>query len=975
MQTFRGATLPVQLAPRAVRRGRGARAAPGRHAVHGAARGVPRLPLAVRRARRTSPSARPSPAATARETEGLIGFFVNTLVLRARVDAGATFRQLLAQVRDATLGAYAHQDVPFEKLVEALQPARDLSRPPLFQAFFALQNAQLPELTAPGLSLKPLDWDSCTAKFELELILAETPSGFAGSLIYNTALFEPATAERMARHFLALLDGLVSQPERPVFQAPMLSEAERHKVLHQWNDSRVEYPSGSTIPELFTQHVARTPDAIALQSDSDTLTYRQLDARANQLAHLLVAQGVSTDSLVALCLERSVDLIVSLLAILKAGAAYVPLDSSYPRERLAFMLEDAKPRVLLTTSSLLQSLPAEGLSTVLLDEAASRLTSFPATSPDVPLSSRNLAYVDFTSGSTGRPKGVCIEHRSVLRLVLHSSYASLTPDESFLLLAPISFDASTLEVWGPLLNGARLVLYPPHPPADLAELSRFLAKHHVTTLHLTSGLFTQMVDGYLDGLRPLRQLLTGGDVVSAPHVRSVLNSLRIPVTACYGPTESTTFAACFRMTDASQLGASVPLGTPISNTQLYLLDSHLLPVPPGSAGELFIAGDGLARGYLARADLTSERFLPNPFSDVPGSRMYRSGDLARHRSDGVLEFLGRLDSQVKVRGFRVEPSEVEASLLAHPERPRSPRPRPARLPPAASASSPTSSPPRTSTPSPSSPSSSSAFRTSWSPRRSCVSTPSPSPPTPRSTARPCLLPRPRCRTPLSTSPRARPPRNASPPSGPSSSPSPASARSTTSSPSADTRCWPPSSSPASAPPSTSSCRFAISSRPRPSARSPPRIDAALLAGAGTAAPALTRADRATARSRSPSPSSASGSSISSSPTAQLQPPRGARVAARWTSPRSSRASPSWSAATKSLRTTFATANGEPVQVISPPAPFPLPVVDLSARADRDAEAQPPGAAEARPARSSLAARPAAARVPAPPRRAASTCCC
>ncbi|MGZ3461732.1 MAG: amino acid adenylation domain-containing protein, partial [Archangium sp.] len=399
---------------------------------------------------------------------------------------------------------------------------------------------------------------------------------------------------------------------------------------------------------------------------SQRLTYRELDERSNQLAHFLRRRGVGPDARVALCVERSLELIVSLLGILKAGGAYVPLDSAYPRERLALMLADAQPQVLLTTRALLASLPAEGLDSVLLDEVHEALaleSTAPVRSGVLP---QHLAYIDFTSGSTGRPKGVCIEHRSVLRTVLGVDYAHLGPEHSFLLIAPISFDASTLEVWGPLLHGARLVVFPPHSPGDVQELAAVLSRHNVTTLHLTSGLFTQMVDANLEGLRPVQQLLTGGDVVSAPHVQRVLDVLRIPVTACYGPTESTLFASCLRMTQPSEVGTSVPIGRPISNTQVYILDRHLQPLPPGVPGELFISGDGLARGYLGSSSLTAERFLPNPFSSTPGARMYRTGDLARHRQDGVLEFLGRIDNQVKVRGFRIELSEVEAALLSHP---------------------------------------------------------------------------------------------------------------------------------------------------------------------------------------------------------------------------------------------------------------------------------------------------------------------
>jgi amino acid adenylation domain-containing protein len=601
------------------------------------------------------------------ELEGLIGFFVNTLVMPARVEPRASFVHLLQQVKETALGAYAHQDVPFERLVEELQPKRDLSRGPLFQVFFALQNTPtVPAREGGSLALHPLSVKGAgTAKFELQLNLTDSPDGYHGTLGYNTDLFEAETLSRMAEHFHTLVEALVSRPEAPLATVAMLREAERRRVLVDWNATTSGYPRASTLPEVFAQVVARFPDKVAVEFGDAKLTYRQLDARANQLAHHLRDLGVSTDSRVALAVERSLELIVSLVAILKAGGAYVPLDPSYPRERLAAMVEDSRPRVLITTRELLSKLPTEGLSTVVLEETG--LSSKPTTAPSPAALPESLAYIDFTSGSTGRPKGVGTPQAAVLRTVFGVDYAHLGPDETFLLIAPVSFDASTLELWGPLLHGARLVVFPPHSPSDLKELEAVLTKHGVTTLHLTAGLFTQVVDSNLSALRNVKQLLTGGDVVSAPHVRRVLEELRIPVTACYGPTETTLFASCHRMTDVAHVGTSVPIGRPIGNTQVYVLDASGQPVPAGVTGELFIGGDGVARGYVEQPALSAERFVPNPFSTTPGARLYRTGDLARWRKDGVLEFLGRGDAQVKVRGYRIELAEVEAALLAHPE--------------------------------------------------------------------------------------------------------------------------------------------------------------------------------------------------------------------------------------------------------------------------------------------------------------------
>ncbi|MFY1824742.1 non-ribosomal peptide synthase/polyketide synthase [Myxococcus fulvus] len=602
---------------------------------------------------------------TVKETEGLMGFFVNTLALRARPDSARSFEVFLRQTRDSVLGALAHQDVPFERLVEHLRPERDLSRSPLFQVLFTLQDAA-PLLSLPGVTASPWDFASTIAKFDLELLLVDAPgAGVEGQLIYNADLFESSTVQRLAACFLELLSNLSARPQARLSTLSLLPAEDRARLLVEWNQTAVEFPREACVHHLFEEQVALRPDAVALEFGDERLTYRELESRANQLAWALRARGVDVDVLVAVCLDRSVELIVSLLAILKAGGAYVPLDSSYPAKRLEQMLEDSAPRLLITTRVLLEQLPREGRPELMLLEEE-RLDGQPTTAPRMPVSGRNLAYVDFTSGSTGRPKGVAVEHRGVLRLLYGAPYAKLGPEETFLLIAPISFDASTLEVWGPLCLGGRLVVFPPRSPSDLDLLTEVLRRHSVTLLHLTSGLFSQMVELGLEGLKTVRQLLTGGDVVSAPHVRRSLEELRIPVTACYGPTESTLFTSTHRMTRVEDVGTSVPIGRPIGNTQVYILDEGMEPVPVGVAGELFIGGDGLARGYLRQPDVTADRFIPNPFSAAPGERLYRTGDLARWRPDGVLEFLGRRDSQVKVRGYRIELAEVEAALLAHP---------------------------------------------------------------------------------------------------------------------------------------------------------------------------------------------------------------------------------------------------------------------------------------------------------------------
>lgn len=445
-----------------------------------------------------------------------------------------------------------------------------------------------------------------------------------------------------------------------------LTAEERHQVLVAWNDTRTSYPKERCIHELFEDQVRRTPDAIAVVFEGESLTYRQLNVRGNRLAHCLRRLGVGPETLVGLCIERSLEMIVGLLGILKAGGAYVPLDPSYPRERLAFMLQDTQALVLLTQQALVDNLPVDDQTVICLDSHWDAI----AHEPDEPLGTETtsgyLAYVMYTSGSTGKPKGVSVTHRNVVRLVLHPNYAKLTADEVFLQFAPIAFDAATLEIWGALLNGGRLVVFPPGL-STLERLGETIQKQQITTLWLTAGLFHHMVDQQVDCLKGLRQLLAGGDVLSVVHVQTVLKALpECQLINGYGPTENTTFTTCHRLQAGVLVGSSVPIGRPVSNTQVYVLDEHLEPVAIGMIGELYTGGDGLARGYLNRPDLTAERFIPHPFSEEPGARLYKTGDLARYLPDGTIEFIGRMDHQVKIRGFRVELGEIEAVLSRHP---------------------------------------------------------------------------------------------------------------------------------------------------------------------------------------------------------------------------------------------------------------------------------------------------------------------
>ncbi|SDY30432.1 amino acid adenylation domain-containing protein/natural product biosynthesis luciferase-like monooxygenase domain-containing protein, partial [Myxococcus xanthus] len=602
------------------------------------------------------------------EVEGLVGFFVNTLVLRARVRPRDSFRAFLAQVRDTTLAAYEHQDLPFEKLVEELQPRRDLGRNPLVQTFFSLLNTPTGPMQATGLTLRPADVDIATSRFDLGLALMDDADGLRGAIEYSTDLFEPATVARLAGHLRVLVESVAATPDQPLFTLEMLTPGERHQLLREWNDSPARYDgAGGTIAEVIARHASLRPFAVALECGDETLTFEQLDTRANQLANLLRSRGVSTEVLVAVSLERGTAWVIAMLAVLKAGGAFVPLDASYPAQRLAIMLEDAPPHLLLASRANHAKLPLPdgGLPTLLLEELD--LSEWPTTSPVSDVGPNHLAYVMFTSGSTGRPKGVAIPHRGVLRLSHSEPFIRFGVRETGLVMAPASFDGSVMELWLPLLNGSGVVLYPPEAQAsDLDTLSRVVERHGVTLIHFPAGLFSQVVEHRSDLLKKLRAINVVGDILSAPHTRRTLTTTGVPVTNGYGPTENSIISTSYTAYEASQVGASVPIGRPVSNTQAYVLDSQLQLVPVGVPGELYVGGEGLGRGYVSRPDLTAERFIPAPFATQPGARLYRTGDLVRWRPDGTLEFIGRIDNQVKVRGFRIELADVEAALRTQP---------------------------------------------------------------------------------------------------------------------------------------------------------------------------------------------------------------------------------------------------------------------------------------------------------------------
>ncbi len=597
------------------------------------------------------------------ESEALIGLFVNTLVIRAQLSERQSFREVLYQVRDKSLEAFAHQNVPFERLVEVLQPERSLNRSPFFQVMFSLQNATAETPPMGDLQLEFWKHDKSLSQFDFMLTILETDR-FNFTVEYSTDLFDETTIKRMMGHFRNLLEEIVLAPGERIERLSLLKDDERQTV-EQWNQTRTDYPRESSIHALFEEQAARTPDAPAVICGDAQLTYGELNARANQLAHHLQTLGVAPDVLVGICMERSVEMIVAILGVLKAGGAYVPLDPSYPMPRLSAMLEDSQAPILLTTEQALDLLPADWGQVVLIDDDWPVIAGQSTENLANDVQADNLAYVIYTSGSTGQPKGVSVPHRAVVRLVITTNFISLTPSDVIAQVSNVSFDAATFEIWGALLNGARLVVMPPEQ-LSLAELGRALEEYRVTTLWLTAGLFHLMVDEQLESLRGLKHLLAGGDVLSLAHVeRFRREAPQCQLINGYGPTENTTFTSCHLVKQAEEFGASVPIGQPIANTHVYILDQEMNVAPVGVFGELYTGGDGLARGYLRGPELTAERFVPDSVSGAHGARLYRTGDKARLLINGAVEFLGRIDGQVKLRGFRVELGEIEAVLGRH----------------------------------------------------------------------------------------------------------------------------------------------------------------------------------------------------------------------------------------------------------------------------------------------------------------------
>lgn len=613
------------------------------------------------------------------EIEGLIGCFVNTLVFRTNLAGNPSFRAVLGRVRQVALDAYTHQDLAFEHLVDALQLDRSLSHTPLFQVMFEFGNTPISTVEIPGLTLNLVETDSMTAKFDLTLSMRETDAGLVGSFEYNTDLFDPTTIARLIGHFHTLLQSIIANPDQPIEQLPLIPEAEKQQLLQEWTAplTPVDF---RCIHQYFEVQVAQTPEAIAVVFQNQKISYQDLNDRANQLAHYLRKLGVKPETFVGLCVQRSLEMIVGLLAILKAGAAYVPLDPTYPKERLAFMLADAQVPVLLTQQSCLQHLPKSQAQVLCLDTNWSLIGQENPENPVNQTHPENLAYLIYTSGSTGTPKGVMIQHNSLVNYTqaISQNY-EIKPGDRILQFASISFDVAAEEIFPCLIQGATLVLRPDEMLNSISEFLQHSRDLKLTILNLPTPFWHQLTAelpaSNLTIPETVRLVIIGSDRALPDRLetwRQQVNS-QVRLVNCYGPTETTIGATLCELSGPNAIahdavaGHELPIGKALQNLQTYVLDANLQPVPVGVAGELYIGGLGVARGYLHQPDLTAERFLPLPHSPFPTRhRLYKTGDRVRYRPDGNLEYLGRVDAQVKIRGFRIELGEIEASLSQHP---------------------------------------------------------------------------------------------------------------------------------------------------------------------------------------------------------------------------------------------------------------------------------------------------------------------
>ncbi|PYY14350.1 MAG: non-ribosomal peptide synthetase, partial [Acidobacteria bacterium] len=599
------------------------------------------------------------------ELESLLGYFVNPLALRINVSGNPTFRELQSRVRSVVLDALAHEEVPFGEILRQIQFKQDPSRNPIFQIIFS-QQPRLADIP-PGWSLVTEEISNGGSKVDLVIVVDDRGEEISGPITYNPDLFQESTITRMVGHWETLLKAVCVNIDQPVARLPILTEAERNQILFEWNATHADYPNNICLHELIETQAEQTPDAEAVIYNEQRLTYRQLNARANQLAHRLRELGAGPEVLIGICMERSIEMVVALLGALKAGAAYLPLDPEYPKERLRIILDDSHPIVLLTQQRLLTQLLPCDLKVIALDSEWNQIASQSSSNPTRLAGPDNVAYAIYTSGSTGRPKGVLNIHRGIVnRLIWMQDAYSLTPDDRVLQKTPYSFDVSVWEFFWPLISGAALVIAKPGGHKDPDYLLALIQREKVTTTHFVPSMLQVFleVDGR-EACHNLKRVICSGEALPYEVQKRFFARLQAELHNLYGPTEAAVDVTYWQCRPDSG-DPIVPIGRPIANVQIYLHDENLQPVPIGVAGQLHIGGVALARGYLNRPELTAEKFIPDPFSAQPGRRLYKTWDLARYRADGNIEYLGRIDDQVKIRGFRIELGEIEAVLHEHP---------------------------------------------------------------------------------------------------------------------------------------------------------------------------------------------------------------------------------------------------------------------------------------------------------------------
>ena len=595
--------------------------------------------------------------------EKLVGFFVNTGVVRSNINPLTPFSEFAKRTHQDVLTIAENQDIPFDLIVDKVSKEHDLSRSPLFQVMFDLQRLPFINLKLDEIEISPYDFQIDISKFDLLFLLTDYQNHLKVAIEYNTQIFANDTVSLWANYYMEFMTQVANTPEQLIKDLKLISPTQEKKLISEIRSFRQPYPSDKTVVRLFEDQVKKTPDAVAVRYKGRDFTYQQINNMANQLAHYILNHFPSSKPLIGLLMNKSHLLIVAILGIIKSGKGYLALDPKYPTQRIAFILQDTQTELVITDGEMKKNLPVERVKILPLDEKWPEIENQDEHNPGLTISPEDIIYTMFTSGSTGIPKGVVVPHKAVIRLVFNQNYADFGPEEHIGFLSSIAFDASTFEIWGALLHGAILSIFP-HLKPSLSEIARFIIEEEISLQFITTGLFHLLIDEQLDSLVTIKQLLAGGDVLSPVHLKKLFQKMPkghyfIPV---YGPTENTTYTTALKMADLSKMTSTVPIGIPIHNSEVYILDPFLNLVPPGVPGELYAAGDGLAIGYLNRPDLTAERFLPNPFSDKPGDRMYSTGDLVRQRADGIIEFIRRIDQQVKIRGFRVELGEIEHAI-------------------------------------------------------------------------------------------------------------------------------------------------------------------------------------------------------------------------------------------------------------------------------------------------------------------------